>query len=226
MEDGQKKAEIYSINSRPHGRPWALWAELWWKWCYSGSNENLASNISRNFFSDQWYEKVWFLAGTFGGKANRKCRLPKGRSVFFPIINDLISLATDPHLKDESELRAYAKADLDEVRIPPTHVNIDGFEILHIERYRFQTAIFDIVLPPRAPNSNQAGSWFPSLHSMRTRAVSDGYWIFLKPLHSGKHRIEFIGEKLQYDKRVKKGVEQNIRVPKFRVDVTYQIEVT
>jgi hypothetical protein len=175
--------------------------------------------------NDHKFRRVWFLAGTFGGTTRRKCKIPKCTSIFFPIINDLISFATDPHLQNESELRTYAKADLDQIRIPPTHVNIDGFEIPNLEKYRVQTGIFDISLPPRKPNSTEAGSWFSSQLPVTTRAVSDGYWIFLKPLQCGVHRIEFVGEKLQYDKRVKGGVERNVKVPRFRVDVIYQVEV-
>jgi hypothetical protein len=218
--------KMHSINSMPYGRSWACWAELWWKWCYSRPDEWITSErCCGPCTTDQRYEKVWFLAGTFGGKASRKCEIPRGSSIFFPLINDIISFATDPHLRDESELCAYAKADLDETLIPPTHLNIDGFEIHDVEKYRVHTSVFDIILPPRKPNSNQAGSWFSSQVPVPTRAVSDGYWAFLKPFRRGIHKIAFVGEKLQYDKRILNGVEQNIEVPKFRVDVTYQIFV-
>ena len=60
---------------------------------------------------------VWFLAGTFGGKAERTCTIPVGKAILFPIINDLISFAEYTHLKTESELRSYAKSDLDEATI-------------------------------------------------------------------------------------------------------------
>ena len=218
---------MHSINSNPYDRSWLSWVELWWKWCYSKADGSPTSDSSREPFTGiQRHKKVWFLGGSFGGKASRKCEIPGGRSIFFPIINDLISFATDSHLKSESELSAYAKADLDETRIPPTHLNIDGFEIPDIEKYRVQTPVFDIVLPPRKPNSNEIGSWFSSQLPVKTRAVSDGYWAFVKPLQRGKHRIEFIGEKLQYDTWVRNSVEEQISIPKFRVDVTYQIHVS
>jgi hypothetical protein len=217
---------LYSINSKPYGRSWAYWAEQWWRWCYAKPNENLVSdNLREPYVGCDNFRNVWFLAGTFGGDASRKCRIPLGKSLFFPLINDLISFATDPHLRNESELRMYAKADLDETSIPPTRANVDGFEIPNIERYRVQTRVFDIALPPRKPNSTEAGSWFSSRIPVTTRAVSDGYWVFLKPLRNGLHRIEFVGEKLQYDKRIRGGIERNVKVPKFRIDVSYQIEV-
>ena len=184
---------LHSINSKPYGRSWAHWAEHWWKWCYSKPNESQVFDKSGEPLThDYKFQSVCFLAGTFGGKARRKCKISKGCSIFFPIINDLISFATDPHLRNESELRMYAKADLDETKIPPTHVNVDGFDIRNIEKYRVQTRVFDIVLPPRKPNSTEAGSWFSSQLPVPTRAVSDGYWVFLKPLRTGVHEIEFV----------------------------------
>src|SRR3954447_26317355 len=91
---------MHSINSNPYGRSWPSWVELWWKWCYSKADGSSASDSSWEPFTDiQRHKKVWFLGGTFGGKASRKCEIPGCRSIFFPIINDLISFATDPHLK-------------------------------------------------------------------------------------------------------------------------------
>jgi|KBSMisStandDraft_5_1062788.scaffolds.fasta_scaffold123237_1 hypothetical protein len=217
---------MHSININPYGLSWPSWVVLWWKWCFSKADVSPASDSSWEPFTGlQRHKEVWFLGGTFGGKANRKCEIPRRRSIFFPIVNDLISFATDPQLKNESELSAYAKADLDETRIPPTHLNIDGFEIPDIKKYRVQSPVFDIVLPPIKPNSNEFGSCFSSQLPVTTRAVSDGYWAFLKPLQRGEHRIEFIGEKLEYDTKVKNGVEEQMTIPKFRVDVTYQIYV-
>lgn len=33
--------------------------------------------------------QIWFLAGNFGGTSNRECTIPKGKALFFPIINTL-----------------------------------------------------------------------------------------------------------------------------------------
>ena len=36
-------------------------------------------------------DKIWFLAGTYGGTVHRNCVIPNGRAIFFPVVNDLIS---------------------------------------------------------------------------------------------------------------------------------------
>ena len=107
----QGGAKVYDRKSRPFGKSWEKWAELWWLWCYSQpSDSNPISDLTGKYSaSGQLYEKVWFLAGTFGGRAERICQIPSGRAIFFPIINDIISFATDPHLKTGEELRKYAK---------------------------------------------------------------------------------------------------------------------
>ena len=110
--------------------------------------------------SGQLYEKVWFLAGTFGGRAERICQIPSGRAIFFPIINDIISFATDPHLKTGEELRKYAKKDLDNVKF--LSARLDGIEIGNLECYRVQTSMFEIKLP-----NGQSGDLLP------TKAISE-----------------------------------------------------
>jgi hypothetical protein len=208
--------KTYPVNSVPCGRSWVQWVQSWWEWCYSEPFEKSpVSDVLGDFCGrNQIFEDVWFLAGTFGGKAERRCNIPRGRSIFFPLVNDLIAFASDPHLKTEDELCAYAKADLDETKFPPTHVAVDGFEIQNLKQYRIQTRVFQLALPPKEPDG------IPVM----TKATSDGYWVFLEPLPIGEHRIEFIGEKLDYD-RLRVATEQSIEAPRFTVEVKYRIIV-
>ena len=152
---------------------------------------------------------MWFLAGTFGGRAERICQIPSGRAIFFPIINDIISFATDPHLKTGEELRKYAKKDLDNVKF--LSARLDGIEIGNLECYRVQTSMFEIKLP-----NGQSGDLLP------TKAISEGYWIFLSPLSIGKHKIEFKGEKLAFDEITD---FKSDHLPKFNTEVIYDITI-
>jgi len=206
---------IYPIDSTPCGRSWDEWVQLWWKWCYSEPIEKSPTSDDSGVHCSrgQIYEKVWFLAGTFGGPpAERTCKIPEGRSIFFPLINDFISFATDPDLKTEDELRAYAKRDLDEAR--SLYLRINELELRDLNKYRISTSIFELAISPKET------SGIP----VTTQAISDGYWIFLEPLPAGYYRIKFGGEKLEYDK-MQMSMQQNSEIPKFRVDVTYNLEV-
>jgi hypothetical protein len=206
---------VYPINSAPCGKPWYEWVQRWWQWCYSEPYEKspVYDRVGESCTKGQIYEDVWFLAGTFGGKAERKCRISNRRSIFFPILNDIISFATDPYLKTEQQLRSYANADLDETKF--LYVNIDGSELKDLKQYRIDTPIFEI----RLPSQQQ-----PEQSYVTTKAVSDGYWIFLEPLPIGEHRIQFIGEKLEFDK-IRESTDKSIQLPTFRVEVKYNLTV-
>ena len=56
-----------------------------------------------------------------------------------------------------------------------------------------------------------------------TKAVSDGYWVFLKPLPVGKHTLFFRGEKLLYDEMQYSGYKGEEGM--FKVEVKYEILV-
>jgi hypothetical protein len=204
----------YPIHCTPLGKQWQEWIKLWWGWCYGDRlvTSPVLDLTGELCGKEQVYDKVWFLAGTFGGNANRRCFIPNDRSLFFPILNDIVSFATDPQLKTEEELSQYAKADLDTTRF--LHVVIDGCELIHIWKYRVRTPAFDLALPVGEHKEK---------YNM-TRAVSDGYWLFLHPLGKGRHTIFFGGEKLDYD-RTSLSYRNPNELPIFKVDVKYNLTV-
>ncbi len=209
---------LYKREESPLGRSWEKWVELWWQWCYSfpESNSPLTDLTGQYSESRQSDDAVWFLAGTSGGKAERTCAIPKNKAIFFPILNNIISFYTDPLLKTRSELDMYAKLDLDNTNF--ISVKIDGLDIPNVDSYRIHSQVF----PIDVQNKNNKEL------RVRTEAISDGYWLFIRPLRSGKHKIEFKGEKSEFDK-IKNyqnfSIDDIKGLPKFCVEVTYNIEV-
>jgi hypothetical protein len=65
--------------------------------------------------------------------------------------------------------------------------SIDGIQLQNISR--IQSSPFDITFPEENIFGVQAGP---------TRAVSDGFWIFLQPLSAGNHQINFKGAVVDY----------------------------
>ena len=55
---------------------------------------------------------VWFLAGTFGNVnlIRRKCIVPLGKAIFFPILEKEDSFAEDVDLRSELELASRAES--------------------------------------------------------------------------------------------------------------------
>jgi hypothetical protein len=122
---------------------------------------------------------VWFLAGTLGGTSTRRCAIPANKGLFLPVINILNSYVTDPQLKTDSELCAAAQSDIDD--ITKKDAMIDGIKV---DPYRVISPIFTPNVIKDNVLSTQAGP---------TRAVSDGYWVFLRPLSIGRHVINIFG---------------------------------
>ena len=77
---------------------------------------------------------------------------------------------------------------------------MDGVEISELYKYRIKFGPFDLLLP-----TNNIWGLDPGV----TRAVSDGYWVFLKPLSIGDHQLYL------------HGIE-----PHFETEVTYYLTVT
>jgi hypothetical protein len=105
-----------------------------------------------------------------GGKVSRSCAIPAEKAILFPVINvecDYFS----PELKTESDLRGCAKSDRD--KATNLQATVDGVSIPDLKDYRVQSPVFNITLP----KDNTAG--YPA---GVTQAVSDGFWILLKPL--------------------------------------------
>lgn len=80
--------DILPPQSRPHGLPYYAWADRWWQWID-------AQPLSANPLVDESGEDcargqtgpVWFLAGSPSGSYTRRCTIPAGKSLFFPVVN-------------------------------------------------------------------------------------------------------------------------------------------
>jgi hypothetical protein len=94
--------------------------------------------------------------------------MPKNYSIFMPIINWISLLEHDA--KTDQELLAVAKERMNVVRNLEFRVN--GLQVTELMEYRVLTPFFDVELP-----QNNIMSLSPGIR----RAISDGFWLFLKP---------------------------------------------
>jgi hypothetical protein len=65
------------------------------------------------------------------------------------------------------------------------HAIVDGINIKGLDKYRVQSPLFTFTLG----TNNILG-----LPAQTTQALSDGNWVFLKPLPVGKHIVYFKGD--------------------------------
>jgi len=175
---------VFPPSSRPYGKDYGEWSEEWIKWAFSIPKEyNPASDESGRNCAQNQKGPVWFLAGTFGGSVKRKCMIPVGKAILFPIVAKECSFAEDKDLKTESELSARTIEAMNHVTF--MEVVIDNVHLQHLDDYRAHSRIFNLTFPECNVYGVEGGT---------TRSVTDGYWILLKPLQIGKHEIYFAAE--------------------------------
>lgn len=206
--------EVIRQDSNPYGLTYEDWTARWWQWAYSIPKDvNPAYDDTGKYCTESQGGPVWFLAGTYKHPVDRYCTIPAGRAILLTILNSECSFAEFPSLKTESELRQCAKQMQDSVVHPEASVN--GMALTGLEKYRIQSPLFNFTLP----ENNILG-----LSPQTTRAVSDGNWVFLKPLPIGNHTIYFKGELRAI---TEKGSNQTFAGPYgWDYPITYHITVT
>ena len=191
--------ELFHTNSRPYGLSYTEWTERWWKWAFSIAKEDnpIVDETGENCEKGQ-DGPVWYLAGTTGKTfhAKRSCIIPSQKSVLFPIIVSLFFQSEKPSMS-RKELVTFTAKDIDQTSM--LDVVVDDFSLRELSRYRVQSFFnLDFVIEDNIWN----------IESRSDKAASDGYWVFLKPLGVGNHKINF------------QGIE-----PNFKTKVSYNITV-
>ena len=219
---------MYQLNENPFGLSWEKWAALWCNWSLSiPKGTNPALDITgRHCAVNQNNENVWFLTGSFGNLVpiNRKCRIPIGRAIFFPVLVKEDSLVEDIDLKTDDDLANRSRDATNELLF--ISASIDDMEIENLEKYRVQSEVFDL----KFPKGNVYGVK-PGL----TRSVCDGFWLFIKPLEAGEHHIHFEGETAVVDDAIRTFLMNNKVYRKilrhlkrnltFKLDISYEIMI-
>lgn len=190
-------------NSPAYGMTYADWNARWWQWATSMSLDHhpLADTADCNRGQ---FGPVWFLGGNFSGASGgtRKCTVPAGKALFFPIVNvDCSSLETgDFYGATPKERRACARGIINYVT--NMAVEIDGVSLKNLTKYR---ATSPNIVFAVAPSPNVLG-----VDAGSGELVSDGYYLLLAPLSSGQHTIHFKGTFSQWG---------------FTIEETYSITV-
>lgn len=179
----QTNVSLFTLDSTPFGIPYNEWTAKWWEWLISiPLSQNPAADNTGEFCAknQNQTDPVWFLVGTFQGRTERTCEIPAGKGLLFPVLNLECSFAEYTNLKTDSELSQCAKEAVDKVTF--VQASVDGVEVKDI--FRTQSPPFTVTFP----RENIFG-----VEAVQTRAVSDGYWVFLQPLSTGTHTINFKG---------------------------------
>jgi hypothetical protein len=194
---------IFPIHSKPFGYTYEEWSARWWQWLLSipKSKNPAFDSTGANANVNQNYPNVFFLCQTYEegapSIANRAVTVPAGRSIFMPIINWISILHIDGETEQESIEIANKRMDV----VANLLITINGLTVKNgLEKYRVRSAFFEITLP----EDN-----ILALPSGLIRAISDGYWLFFKPLE-GDTKISSFGSCSSGSTRI--GVSYNLSI--------------
>ncbi len=203
--------KVFATNTVPFGKSYASWTQEWWRYVMQFPCEVNPLNDETGIHTDAKQSgPVYFLFGNSGGTSSRKAVVPRGKGVLFPVINfinDAPCPDVDYTLEPGTTLEDYLKAGAAALVGMSGNLNatLDGKPISHLEQFRVPTDLFYFVGDPDLTTCLD-----PCITGIKQAAVSDGYWLLLKPLSPGKHTLQFHGELPQYG---------------FVLDVTYQLDV-
>lgn len=180
--------EAFSVNSYVveldediSGENRAAYANDWWQWAASmpGAESPVQDTTGAKCDTNQ-QGSVWYLAGGYGTSLIRRtCTVPRDRHLFFPVINMLVY---PPRGGSITCSGAKEEAARNNNRYTYIRVYIDGVQVQNAERFRVASVDCFNLLAHIPPEVN-APDVSPS--------ATDGYWIMLRPLPVGTHKLDF-----------------------------------
>ncbi len=196
---------VYPPDKAVYGMTYGDWAAAWWQYVFSvpSPDNPILDTTGEKCDEQQSTCPVFFLVGAFGGSVTRNCTVPAGKAIFFPILNfECDTLSPPTRGGNEWELRTCVGKIADFIDVNSLKVTIDGKKLHRLQRFRVQSPVFHLTVPV----DNFLG-WDPA----SGLAVTDGYYVMLKPLSPGSHVVHFEG---------------SIPSISFTLSITYNLTVT
>lgn len=216
-ERNPANARAFPPTAHPYGKSITDWTADWWRHMYSFGPDDypiLLSDADGPGVSQAGLNTtgpVIFLAGSFGQTVTRTITVPHGKALLFPLIN----FFNDYPCPEEFNFEPAPGQSLEEFLLSPAvpvfenmisnlSVTLDGNSLNNLTNYRHTTGLFKFTGNPELTALD------PCVTGTEQDAVSDGYWIMLKPLGYGQHTLNFHSEIPDWG---------------FVVDVTFNITV-
>lgn len=194
---------IFGINEKPYGLSFSEWTVKWWNWIIGIPKDvsPLFDMNGKNARLNQIDSEVVFLCQTLESSEKipvRSIKIAKGTSVFMPIINWISILHEDG--ENDEELLNTARERMNVVKDLRININELTLTTDRLKVFRVQSPVLDTFLPEKNIFDRP---------SCQTRMVSDGFWIFLKPI-TYSVRIKSLGSCSSGITNI--GVDYNINV--------------
>jgi hypothetical protein len=191
---GDPNSYVVPVDSKFHGDTYGDWSVTWWKWAESiPVSHNPLSDVTGENGDEGQSGSVWFLAGTSIDTkgttgVSRTVEIPEGKALFFPVVNAV----NTPLPYDPIALRQALTKYIDGVKPKDLEVTVDNYPLKKLKNFRVGSRFFVFTDFPPLPADSLLK--FSGVTIKDRIAVSDGYWIMLKPLPVGKHTIIIHGK--------------------------------
>jgi hypothetical protein len=173
---------------------WGALTAQWWQWALSiPAASNPVADTSGEYCMVGQRGGVWFLAGTFTGTpTERTCTVPANVPLFFPVINYIYFNTPDCDQGGISytakELRAIIAPTIDGAS--DIAATLDDRPIKGVRRVKSE--VFATVLPAFSL-FDPSGTICLTPGEIYSPSVDDGYYVRLRALSEGQHRLAFRG---------------------------------
>lgn len=193
---------FFQKDSSPYGIPYSEWPKIWWQWWLSiPNNEHPGVDYDSKKCSVHQKGPVWFLPDVvLKGNAPRvtqqfSCEIPKGKAILFPLSTGSCWLghsefkhvsnkvSSDP--KYDVELKECAIIPQDNTKINHVRINKINLDVEKLKADRATTSFFNVTVPANPI------TFLGEIQSGTSKAIADGYFLFLHPLPEGRYLIEF-----------------------------------
>ena len=183
---GSSSVNIYPPESKPFGLTYAEHAENFWKWLlslpadHSPIDDPTGENCSVG--QDNSNSSIFYLSVNAGGRSDKVCEVPAGKSLLIPVMVVEVSDKESPGASEE-ELSNAATKDQDSVNSLYLKIDNNEHSYQDLLKYRTHTNTFDVIFPDNG--------LFGVMKGGPSKAVADGFYILTEPLPTGNHTIHF-----------------------------------
>lgn len=191
---------FFRSNSSPYGIPYSEWPKIWWQyWLGIPNSEHPGLAYDSRKCSVHQNGPVWFYPDVIstGNQVaytlrHFSCEIPREKAIYFPLstgacwlglpdFNDVTNKLSSDH---DAQLKSCAVSPQDNTHI--LYVRINGTDLDISKLDRATTSFFNLTLP-----TNPVTDIFQGIQAGTSRAIADGYFLFLAPLPRGTYLIDF-----------------------------------
>jgi hypothetical protein len=189
---------IMDPASRPYGYTYGQWSTAWWRWAFSVPlPQNPLADKTGRFCRQGQYGRVFFLGAEYNttpSVVNRTCRVPAGRAIFFPIINNesenTVMAGQTPPGYSFDFLADQCKQGIDKAH--DLSAEIDGRSVPNLNQpTQYRAAAPEFSVTPVENNLLQHAGYIAPGRQRISPVAADGIYLMIAPMRPGWHTLQF-----------------------------------